>query len=625
MATNKETNRSMNVAGLIGGAVGMAFSKVLGMTIVIPIVFSAIGYFIAARLDKRLQAVNQTFGGFGTTDSSSDTFRFTVAVDFGHFCWGLLGVGLMLSGVNTQIQLDVLDYLALGVYFGLFITFCIKPCWWSILLLLLYNAVSIIGISQVMDQLDGFPQKTREALERGYITHIIFHGLGALLVGWYCVLRIRLVDPNVAVWKNWVSSGKISSNRALIDNPEFAGNLDAPQHALKGALPPPLLSETARELTDLNLATAWPRFFARFFDLWWEGLLLSIMVLAFLGWYWPGATAWIKEPGSGWLFAFLCAPVVLILDGVLYAIFGNTPGKLLLGLRVATVDGRHLSLVQYLNRNASMWVSGLAFGVPVVNLFTLVNQRDRLGRGEQTSYDKATGFRVYAKPTGVFRKATFGIAFIGLLAVILLPTGVEHAAQPAMTLISEPQAVGQQITPNPWQQQFAERQVAPNAGNQFHSWKNPWTSVSAIINGNWEHSGHLSLNEGRWHPSESQFSRFRDCGPDAQGIFTFSLSPDVTTISVSQAPGDDLFDYLRAFQKNNAAKWLFSDSGSFYERDGHQAWQGSARFVDKASYQLDVQIVQFGPAFWQVETVTSSSCPDPLLAPLYSAIWSTVR
>jgi uncharacterized RDD family membrane protein YckC len=147
------------------------------------------------------------------------------------------------------------------------------------------------------------------------------------------------------------------------------------------------------------LATRWPRFFARIIDIWLEKSLVTFVVAYVLSIYLAGFIEWINAPGAEYIFGIICLPVALIVDAFIYKVFGNTIGKRLLGLKVTTLDGKPLSLIQYMHRNLSVLISGLAFGLPFINLFTLGRQFYRLREGRQASYDEATGFRVRSKPS----------------------------------------------------------------------------------------------------------------------------------------------------------------------------------------------------------------------------------
>jgi len=142
---------------------------------------------------------------------------------------------------------------------------------------------------------------------------------------------------------------------------------------VKAVLPPPLPPKAVVDPLNYPMAKRWPRFFARIFDVWWELLLVATILELVLDRYSAGFIEWFNGPGSGQIFAILCLPIALFLDAILYKVFGNTPGKALSGLKVGTIDGKSLSFPQYLKRNLELWASGLALGVPLINLFTMSN------------------------------------------------------------------------------------------------------------------------------------------------------------------------------------------------------------------------------------------------------------
>jgi uncharacterized RDD family membrane protein YckC len=201
----------------------------------------------------------------------------------------------------------------------------------------------------------------------------------------------------------------------------------------EAAVPPPAPPNTSRDpLAHQALATRWPRFFARMFDVWWEVGLVAIALGFVLGFYLDGIfLSWLNGPGARTFFSIACLPVALVLDAAIYRVAGNTPGKSLLGLKVGTLDGKPLSFSQYLSRNFWVWASGLGLGIPLVNIFTMVIESRRLDRGQQASYDEPTGFRVRAKPSSLVRKTAFGLAFSGLLVAMsaLSSRGLEQPAQ----------------------------------------------------------------------------------------------------------------------------------------------------------------------------------------------------
>jgi len=190
--------------------------------------------------------------------------------------------------------------------------------------------------------------------------------------------------------------------------------------SLKESIPPPLPQKIKPDITDYPLATAWPRFFARTFDLWCEAILVGYVVGYVLALSSDEFIYWLKRPGSEFIFGLIIIPISLFFDAALYSFTGNTPGKMLLGLKVTTLHGRALEFVEYLIRNLLMWLSGLALGLPIINLITMSKQHKRLGRGEQATYDEGLDYRVRAKPIGGIRITGFSVLYICLLIMSTL-------------------------------------------------------------------------------------------------------------------------------------------------------------------------------------------------------------
>src|SRR5690606_19682936 len=80
-------------------------------------------------------------------------------------------------------------------------------------------------------------------------------------------------------------------------------------------------------------------------------------------------------------------PIALILNGIVTGIFGTTIGKSVMALRFTYLNGR-LGLIGQIVRELKVWVQGLAFGIPIVSIFTGVSQYRRLTAGQAASYDE---------------------------------------------------------------------------------------------------------------------------------------------------------------------------------------------------------------------------------------------
>ncbi|MCX2533695.1 RDD family protein [Plesiomonas shigelloides] len=250
---------------------------------------------------------------------------------------------------------------------------------------------------------------------------------------WWYVDRDRKVGP---IDSNEVSDlirdGRIGAKTLLWkEGMDSWSHLDEIDELLsvKKSTPPPIPTNSIE-------AKRFPRFFARIFDVWWETMLLGFFLGSALGTLSTSFAKWILfSPYAEQIFSVLCLPIALVLDAAIYKIFGNTPGKALLGIQVRHANGERLGLDQYVSRNFSMWWYGLAAGVPLINLITMSNQGDRLNKGKAASYDEPAGYVVIARPIGVISKLGFGFVFLLLFAIIaaLSSDNSSHKNTPTVT------------------------------------------------------------------------------------------------------------------------------------------------------------------------------------------------
>ncbi len=86
------------------------------------------------------------------------------------------------------------------------------------------------------------------------------------------------------------------------------------------------------------------------------------------------------------LWGFIITPLVGFVLAVLMALFGNTPGKAILGVRVPAPPQANRFLF-YVKRELKVWFWGFALGMPVVFLITFAAQYWRLATSS-TVYDQ---------------------------------------------------------------------------------------------------------------------------------------------------------------------------------------------------------------------------------------------
>jgi uncharacterized RDD family membrane protein YckC len=140
-------------------------------------------------------------------------------------------------------------------------------------------------------------------------------------------------------------------------------------------------------------AGPWPRFVARKIDL----SINLILLGGVIGMVRPSVipSDALNHLGATLLLGLLSLPFAMILDAVVYSVFGNTPGKWLAGIRVMRFDKSSVPFATYLRRNFGVYWSGLGANVPLVTLITLLSAHDKASRGEAQSWDEAAGTRAY--------------------------------------------------------------------------------------------------------------------------------------------------------------------------------------------------------------------------------------
>ena len=214
--SEKKESSLVNNAGAAAGLIGIALSKELGIVLLIPIAFSFLSFFILKYIDKKLKAKNISFGGLGTTYPESIPYKGLLALELGHVLWGVLGISIYLSGTfKTGFEFDNATFIEAATFIILVIFFIIKPNWLSILLLVAYHCYAIININNSFDNLSDFPSAIRETLERGYATHIIFHGMALFGFGWLSYALLSKGRTFSVLVKSHFGRKRIKSNITL--------------------------------------------------------------------------------------------------------------------------------------------------------------------------------------------------------------------------------------------------------------------------------------------------------------------------------------------------------------------------------------------------------------------------
>jgi uncharacterized RDD family membrane protein YckC len=351
--------------------------------------------------------------------------------------------------------------------------------------------------------------------------------------------------------------------------------------SIQQTLPPPAPPKPAMPSPMYLPARRWPRFFARSFDVWWETIVVSLGLGYVLGRYSADFVEWINQPMSGQLFGLMCLPIALAMDAVIYRVFGNTPGKALLGLRVTRTDGSPVGFGLYLERNLSLWFYGFAFGLPFVNLLTMAHQAQRLGNGKPTRYDESTGCSVQAKPIGWPRIVIFVAAFLVALVVVSSMKAMER--------------------------KMADEALSMSVADDY-PWINPVTGRSIEVDPRWK-------NELQATPDGAEVT-----------IFSEPMGRAVVILGVEPIPSVSVDFYARTFRSATASAMKFNDEGRFFQHEGHQSWIAKGTMQEDPDTRLEVHVVQVDDSYWRIVTIQYPpfGYSDPMVQRLKVGLWRSV-
>jgi len=172
-----------------------------------------------------------------------------------------------------------------------------------------------------------------------------------------------------------------------------------------------------------NTPRPWRRFFARYVDYFFAAFIVGF----FIGFFEQHGLL-SQETSLGlmnpFILGFIATSVWVILESTLLTWFGNTPGKMLIGLRVVSSQ----QPPRYLNRAFSVWFRGIGLGLPFVWLITASLAHSRLKKTGLTSWDKDYGFTVEAYPIGVIHRTAAAGIILALFAANML-VGQEYRNQ----------------------------------------------------------------------------------------------------------------------------------------------------------------------------------------------------
>ncbi len=277
--------------------------------------------------------------------------------------------------------------------------------------------------------------------------------------------------------------------------------------------PPPPKSPSPLAVADngwqSTVPAPWRRYFARMFDSFLIGVILWVAIGFAIGVANPslaqsafGNESALHNPFVSSMFTLA---LVIPFTAALVGFTGTTIGKWIFGVRVTHTDGSPIGYKAAIQREVSVWLSGLALGVPLISLATLITSYQVLKKKGATSWDEGKPWVVTHRPFGGIQLmlSIGGVVlwFIGMAVMVdsVKKYNLDNAAQsqqsvvgPGGTIAEKPTQdalAGTTAQPIDGAAQQAADAVAPAAEPPAtaaqSSIANPSVSQTTTISGNW--------------------------------------------------------------------------------------------------------------------------------------------
>lgn len=168
--------------------------------------------------------------------------------------------------------------------------------------------------------------------------------------------------------------------------------------------------------TEVRLAKAWPRFWARLLDIQLYSFPVGFLLIAIF----PSMLT--SEPFSGpsgdYLLGFISLPLVMLLDAIVLSKTGTSPGKALAALTLVTKEGDLVSVPTAISRNIRVYLQGLVLGIPLLVLFGYIGGYNAVKERGVTDWDEQTDSRIVSRDETGARTW-----LVGVFAVIAMVVG----------------------------------------------------------------------------------------------------------------------------------------------------------------------------------------------------------
>ena len=177
-------------------------------------------------------------------------------------------------------------------------------------------------------------------------------------------------------------------------------------------LPDPAIAKAAAaEESARKLGIAGKRLMARYMDVMSIGMFVAVLVVTLQA---RSIGAVETDTYDVTRLLWLAFAAMLVLDSVLIAMFGTTPGKALLGVQISKRDGSKLGFGEAMQRAFSVFARGCAFGIPFLAPIAMIIAGIQTLNDGDAPWDKAQGLRVDSKEVA---SGTWKAIFIGAIVL----------------------------------------------------------------------------------------------------------------------------------------------------------------------------------------------------------------
>lgn len=160
----------------------------------------------------------------------------------------------------------------------------------------------------------------------------------------------------------------------------------------------------------------WVRYWARTADLL-VFIMLAGMVVGLIHPEWAEA--------NDTVFGLVLLVAYNFVEALMLSVWGNTPMKWILGVRVRDRSGRKLGYSAALGRCFKVWIKGEGLGIPLVSLITHITAYNTLANHGVTSWDREGGFTVSHRKIVWWRWVLLAAVMAGIISLMVLGNRID--------------------------------------------------------------------------------------------------------------------------------------------------------------------------------------------------------